>query len=417
MYVSVVFIFLESRDVIGEGCLSLAKILILGGGYGGMMTAVTLQKKLNYNEADVTLVNENSYHYFTTELHMPAAGTLHHDRVRVPISSLIDENKIKFVQGRVTAIHLQKKQVELQDGTTLAYDYLVIALGSAPETFGIPGLLEYSYGIRDINSVRLIRQHIEYMFAKYTMEPERQEYLTFVVGGAGFTGIEFVGELAERLPKLCREYDVDPQLVKLYNIEAAPSALPGFDPELVEYAMERLEQKGVTFLINTPIKECTPDGVILADDRKILAGTVVWTGGVRGNKLVEDSGIETMRGRVKVDEYLRAPGHDNVFVIGDSSLIFNEEDNRPYPPTAQMATQQGQQLAENLVALLRNGNMKKFAYTWRGTIASLGKSDAIGVLKKGKLKGGSAMFMKKVVDNRYLFMVGGLGLLLRKGKL
>ena len=103
--------------------------------------------------------------------------------------------------------------------------------------------------IRSINSVRLIREHIEYQFARYKREPHRTDYLTFVVGGAGFTGIEFVGELADRIPELCKQYDVDPSLVKIYNIEAAPTALPGFDPELVEYAMDVLTKKGVTFRI------------------------------------------------------------------------------------------------------------------------------------------------------------------------
>lgn len=380
-----------------------------------MMTAVTLQKKLHYNEAEVTLVNENSYHYFTTELHIPAAGTGHHERFRVPIQSLLNEQKIRFRKGRVTAIDVTAQQVELADGDKLGYDYLVIALGSAPETFGIPGLLEYAFGIRNINTVRMIRQHIEYMFARFANEPDRPELVTIVVGGAGFTGIEFVGELADRVPELCREYDIDPQLVKIYNVEAAPQALPGFDPELVEYAVQVLENKGVTFLINTPIQECTPEGVILGDGQEIKAGTVVWTGGVRGNTVVENSGIETMRGRVKVDEYLRAPGYDNVFVIGDCSLVFNEE-GRPYPPTAQMATQQGQALGANLVALLRGGSMTPFRYIHRGTIASLGKGEGIGMVGRRKLVGAQAALMKKVVDNRALFLIGGLPLVLKKGK-
>jgi len=393
----------------------VAKILILGGGYGGLITAVTLQKKLHYNEAEVTLVNENSYHYFTTELHIPAAGTGHHERFRVPIKSLLNEQKIRFLQARVTAIDVQAQKVELATGDRLDYDYLVIALGSAPETFGIPGLLEYAFGIRNINTVRMIRQHIEYMFAKFANEPHRPELVTIVVGGAGFTGIEFVGELADRVPELCREYDIDREKVKIYNIEAAPQALPGFDPELVEYAVNVLENKGVTFLINTPIKECTPEGVILADGREIKAATVVWTGGVRGHALVENSGIETMRGRVKVDAYLRAPGFENVFVVGDCSLVFNDE-GRPYPPTAQMATQQGQALGANLVALLRGGAMTPFRYIHRGTIASLGKGEGIGMVGRRKLFGAQAAFMKKIVDNRALFMVGGLSLVLKKGK-
>ncbi|MEW9671934.1 NAD(P)/FAD-dependent oxidoreductase [Ammoniphilus sp. 3BR4] len=393
------------------------KIVILGAGYGGIMTAVRLQKLLNYNEAEVTLVNKHNYHYLTTWLHEPAAGTLHHDNCRIEIDTVIDKNKVNFVQGTVESIQHAERKVTLADGSTLDYDYLVIGLGSEPETFGIQGLKEHAFSIRSINSVRMIKEHIEYMFSKFRNEPERTDYLTFIVGGAGFTGIEFVGELSDRIPELCSEFDVDPSLVKIYNIEAAPTALPGFDPELVEYAMNVLREKGVTFKINTPIKECNPDGVILADGEEIKAGTIVWTGGVRGNSIIEKSGFEVMRGRVKVDDFLHAPGHDNVFVVGDGALIFNEENGRPYPPTAQIAIQQGETLAANLVTLLRGGGeMKKFVPDLKGTVASLGKGEAIGIVGNKKIFGNTAALMKKVIDHRYLYMLGGVGLVLKKSK-
>lgn len=257
---------------------TIPKIVILGAGYGGILTAQRLQKELNYNEADVTLVNRHDYHYFTTHLHMPAAGTDSIENTRVPISKLIDEFKIDLVKSNVQEIRIADKKVVLQDGT-LSYDYLVIALGGEPESFGIPGLGEYAMPIRSINSVRLIRQHIEYQFALYKTDESRTDRLNFVVGGAGFSGIEFVAELADRVPELCKAYDVDPNLVNVYNVEAAPTALPGFDPELVEYAMDVLRKKGVQFKIGVAIKECTPDGVILATGEEIKAATVVWTGG------------------------------------------------------------------------------------------------------------------------------------------
>lgn len=396
--------------------MSVPKIVILGAGYGGLMTAKGLQKELNYNEAEVTLVNQHSYHYITTKLHEPAAGTSHHDHARLSIASVINTKKINFVQDRVTAIKLQEKEVHLENHTEpLSYDYLVIGLGSAPETFGIKGLLENAFFIRNIDSVRMIREHMEYMFARYQNE-KKEELITIVVGGAGFTGIEYVGELVDRMPELCREYDIPLEKVRIINVEAAPTVLPGFDKELVDYAVKYLESKGVEFLINTPIEECTPDSVILKGGKEIKAATVVWTGGVRGNKLVEESGLETMRGRVKVDEYLRAPGHDNVFVVGDSSLVFNE-DERPYPPTAQMATQQGQTLGKNLAALIRGGEMEPFKYMPKGTVASLGRKEAIGVVGDKKMAGGTASFMKKLIDLRWLFLLGGISLVLRKGKL
>lgn len=257
---------------------NIPKIVILGAGYGGIMAAQRLQKELNYNEADVTLVNKHDYHYFTTHLHMPAAGTDSYENARVSISKLIDEFKIDFVKSTVKEIRVQDKKVILEDGT-LSFDYLVIGLGGEPETFGIPGLGEYAFSIRSINSVRVIREHIEHQFALFKQDESKKERLNFIVGGAGFTGIEFVGELSDRVPQLCKQFDVDPQLVHIYNIEAAPTALPGFDPELVEYAMDVLKKKGVTFKLATAIKECTPEGVVLATGEEIKASTVVWTGG------------------------------------------------------------------------------------------------------------------------------------------
>lgn len=393
---------------------SIPKIVILGAGYGGVLTSLRLQKELNYNEADVTLVNKHDYHYITTHLHMPAAGTDNPENARVNISKLIDEFKIDFVKSTVVQIRPQDRKVILEDGT-LSYDYLIIGLGGESETFGIPGLGEYAMNIRSINSVRLIREHIEYQFARFKREPHRTDYLTFVVGGAGFTGIEFIGELADRIPELCKQFDVDPSLVKIVNIEAAPTALPGFDPELVEYAMQVLQKKGVTFRIGTAIKECTPDGVIVGEGEEIKSQTVIWTGGVRGNRLIEEAGFETMRGRVKVDEFLRAPGHDNVYILGDNSLVFNPE-GRPYPPTAQMAMQQGVNCAHNLVASIRNQPLKTYSFSNKGTVASLGKGEAIGIAFGKKYKGRVAAWLKKAIDIRYLFIIGGIPLVLRKGK-
>jgi NADH dehydrogenase len=397
--------------------MSTPKILILGAGYAGMVAALRFQKDLHYNEAEVTLVNKHDYHYITTELHQPAAGTMHHDKARVNILDLIDSKKIDFIKDKVVEIKREEKKVVLEN-IELDYDYLIIGLGSEPETFGIEGLHEHAFSIRSINSVRQIREHIEYQFAKFKNEPERTDYLTFIVGGAGFTGIEFVGELADRIPELCEEFDVDPEIVKLISIEAAPTALPGFDPALVEYAMEILSNKGVDFKINTPIKECTAEGVILATGEEIRTTTVVWTGGVRGNSIVEKSGIETMRGRVKVDEYLRAPGHEDIFVVGDCALIINEEQNRPYPPTAQIAIQHGENIAYNLVALIRNQPklLRRFKPVIKGTVASLGRGEAIGIVGNRKLLGATASFMKKLIDIRYLFIIGGLPLVLKKGR-
>jgi NADH dehydrogenase len=390
------------------------KIVILGAGYGGIVTAQRLQKELHYNEAEVTLVNKHVYHYITTHLHMPAAGTDSVENARVTIDTLIDTKKIQFVKSTITAIRPEQKQVELEDGV-LDYDYLVISVGGEPETFGIPGLSEHAFSIRSINSVRLIREHIDYQFARYKNEVDRPDCLTFVVGGAGFTGVEFAGELADRVPYLCKNFDVDPALVNIINIEAGPTIMPGFDPELVTYAKEVLLKKGITFKLGTAIKECTEDGILTSDGEFIKSQTVVWTGGVRGNSLLAEAGFETMRNRVKVDPYLRAPGHDNIFIIGDCSIVLNNE-GKPYPPTAQITIQEAQACAANLLSLMRNQSLDTFKPNLKGTVASLGKGEAVGVIGKTKITGFWASIMKKVIDLRYLLIIGGIPLVLKKGK-
>ncbi|ASV68465.1 MULTISPECIES: NAD(P)/FAD-dependent oxidoreductase [Cytobacillus] len=396
------------------------KIVILGAGYGGLMTATRLQKQIGANDAEIILVNKNDYHYETTWLHEASAGTLHHDRVRYDISKVIDNGKVEFVKGTAVEIKTDEKKVLLEKGE-LEYDYLVVALGGESETFGIKGLKEYAFSISNINSARQIREHIEYQFATYNTEEVKDDTrLSIVVGGAGFTGIEFLGELGNRIPELCKEYDVPFEKVKIVCVEAAPMVLPGFDPELVEYAVAHLEKKGVQFRIGTAIKEGTPDGIIVAkgedDVEEIKAGTVIWAAGIRGNAIIEKSGFEAMRGRIKVDENLRAPGHDNIFVIGDSSLVINEEINRPYPPTAQIAMQQGELVAKNIAALIQNKELGSFTFDNKGTVCSLGEDDAIGVVFGKKVVGKKASFMKKMVDNRALLMIGGASLVAKKGK-
>lgn len=383
------------------------------------MTVTRLVKKIGINEAEITLVNKHNYHYETTWMHEASAGTLHHDRCRYQIKDVINTSRVNFVQDTVKKIDKEGKKVVLETGE-LSYDYLVVALGSVPETFGISGLKEYAFSIANINSSRQLREHIEYQFATYNTEAEkRPERLMIVVGGAGFTGIEFLGEMGNRIPELCREYDIDRQQVRLICVEAAPSVLPGFEPELVDYAVNYLEGKGVEFKIGTAVKECTPDGIIVGKDdqtEEIKAGTVVWAAGVRGNPIIEESGFENMRGRVKVKPDLRVEGHDDIFVIGDCSLIINEETERPYPPTAQISMQQGETCANNLAALIHGKETETFSFDNKGSVASLGEHDAIGVAFGKKMTGTTASMMKKIIDNRSLFMIGGPGLVLKKGK-
>ncbi|MDS9472781.1 NAD(P)/FAD-dependent oxidoreductase [Sporosarcina pasteurii] len=395
-------------------------ILVLGAGYGGLSTVVRLQKQLGSDQADIVLINKNEYHYESTWLHEASAGTLTPEQVRYDISKVIDAQKVTFIQATVEGIDIKEKLVTSSVGTH-TYDYLVIALGFEGETFGIPGLDKYALSIANVKAARYIREHMEHQFATWSVEKEKDDSrLTIVVGGAGFTGIEFLGELGNRVPEMCEEFDVPFEKVRILCVEAAPMVLPGFDEELVNYAVSQLESKGIEFSIGTPVVEATPEGVKIKKGEDefefIKAGTVVWAAGVRGNRLIEETGIENMRARVKVDKDLRAPGHDDVFIVGDCALMINEEINRPYPPTAQIAMQQGDTCADNIVALLKGEPTTEFVPDLKGSVCSLGSDDAIGVVFGKKLTGKKASFMKKMVDNRALYMIGGVGLTLKKGK-
>jgi NADH dehydrogenase len=397
------------------------RVVVLGAGYAGLMTVTRLQKQLGTNDAEIVLVNKNDYHYETTWLHEASAGTLHHDRVRYDIKGVVNTSKVNFLQASVEDIKVAEKKVVTDQGD-VEYDYLVIGLGAEAETFGIQGLHEHAFTISNVNGARQIRDHIDLQFATYKAEGEiNDERLTIVVGGAGFTGIEFLGELGNRVPELCKEYDIDQKKVRIVCVEAAPMILPGFDPELVKYARAALEKKGVEFSIGTPLKEAREGSVLIAKSEdeieELKAGTIVWAAGVRGSTLIEKSGIENMRARVKVNLDLRAPGHDDIFVLGDCSLMINEETERPYPPTAQIAMQQGETCARNIAALVHGKDqLENFKPDIKGTVCSLGEDDAIGVVYGKKLTGVKASFMKKVIDNRSLFMVGGPSLVFKKGK-
>ncbi|MGM9950111.1 MAG: NAD(P)/FAD-dependent oxidoreductase [Lysinibacillus sp.] len=394
-------------------------ILVLGAGYGGLTTVVNLQKMISADEAEIILINKNDYHYETTWLHEVGAGTISPDKARYPISSVINNN-IRFVQATVEKLDVNSKKVETSAGE-FTYDYLVIGLGFEGETFGITGLKEYALSLTNINTARQVREHIEYQFASWSLDEVKDDSkLTIIVGGAGFTGIEFLGELGNRIPELCKEFDIPQEKVRVLCVEAAPMVLPGFDPQLVEYAKTQLSKKGIEFSIGTPLVEATPEGVKIKKGEDefefIKAGTVVWAAGVRGNSLIETSGIESNRARIAVRKDMRAPGFDDVFVVGDCAFLLNEEAGRPYPPTAQIAMQQAVNIAKNIKHLMKGEDTETFVYDDKGAVCSLGHDDAIGNAMGRKFTGKTASALKKVVDDRALFLVGGVGLTLKKGK-
>jgi NADH:ubiquinone reductase (H+-translocating) len=384
------------------------KIVILGAGYAGLVAALELNKLTTAQEAEIILVNKHEYHTLVTQLHEPASGAKKESDIKISINSILGAKKIKFVKGTVVSIDKEAKEVALEDGK-LSYDYLVVSLGSETEFFGIPGLKEYSFTMKTVNQANRIREHIENCFEQYKTD-KRESLLTFVVGGAGFSGIELVGELADQIPKWSQKHGVPASAIKLINVEAAPMILPGFDEGLVSFAKKSLEDRGVKFVIGCPVVQVEPGKVHLKTGDVIDTDTMIWTGGVRGVQQVIDAGFQTEpRGRAAVDEHMRAVGHDDVWIVGDACYVINPEINRPYPPTAQIATQMGENAAVNIYSTMKHLPLDKFHPVLLGAVASLGRKQAIGTMgKKMKATGWLAYRVKDASKYRYLAKIGAL---------
>lgn len=397
------------------------KVLVLGAGYAGLQTVTKLQKLVSNQDVDVTLINKNDYHYEATWLHEASAGTLNYEDALYPITNVIDRNKVNFVKAEVTKINKDAKTVETSNGV-FEYDILVVALGFESETFGIEGMKEHALQIENINTSRRIAKHIEDKFANYAASIEKDENdLAILVGGAGFTGVELLGELTERIPELCKKYGVDQSKVKITCVEAAPKMLPMFSENLVNYVVKYLEDRGVEFKISTPIVACNEKGFVVKvndEEQTLEANTAIWAAGVRGSKLMEESFDGVKRGRIVVKDDLSIDNYDDIFVIGDCSAVMaGEGDNkRPLPTTAQIAMQQGEHLAKNIKNIFNGEKTEPFVYDDKGTVCSLGSHDGVGVVMGREITGKKAAFMKKVIDTRAIFKIGGIGLAYKKGK-
>lgn len=320
--------------------------------------------------------------------------------VALPLDKILRGKNIDLKIGSVQEVSPDNHQVFLTDGTKLTYDLLVIALGSETAYFGIPGLQEHSFILKSVEDANRLRDHVETCIRNYSKTQDKQ-YATIVVGGDGLTGIELIGEFADLMPQLCRQYGINTQDISLLCVEAAPTILPGFPPELVERAQSSLSARGVEFVTGTPVTKMEQFAVELKNGRTIETKTMVWTGGVQGNSVVANSGIEVNRGRALVSEFLQSTSHKDVFLSGDSAVVIGPE-GRPYPPTAQLAWQMGETVGYNLFAYLTGGVMEEFRAVFSGTLA-LGRKDAIGTIGENKtqLRGLPASLMKESSNIRY----------------
>ncbi|MFD3449461.1 NAD(P)/FAD-dependent oxidoreductase [Microbacteriaceae bacterium 4G12] len=383
-------------------------IVILGAGYGGLLAALNVRKHYNKSEAQVTVINQYPTHQIITELHRLAAGNVSEKAIAMPLEKLFKGQDIDLKIATVESFSVDKKEVKLAGGATLSYDALVVALGSKTAYFGIPGLEENSMVLKSADDANKIFKHVEERIREYA-KTKNEADATILIGGGGLTGVELVGELADIMPKLAKSYGVNPKEIKLLLVEAGPKILPVLPDNLIERATTSLEARGVKFLTGLPVTNVEGNTIDLKDGQKIVANTFVWTGGVQGNPLIGECGLEVNRGRATVNEYLQSTSHEDVFVAGDSAVVFGPE-GRPYPPTAQIAWQMGELIGYNLYAYLEGKAFEEFAPINSGTLASLGRKDAVATIGANsiELKGLPASLMKEASNVRYLSHIKGL---------
>ncbi|MFS0562292.1 NAD(P)/FAD-dependent oxidoreductase [Terribacillus sp. 179-K 1B1 HS] len=383
-------------------------IVILGAGYGGVLAAQTVRKYYSKAQANVTLINKTPTHQIITELHRLAAGSISEQAVAMPVTKLLKGLDVDFKVATVESFNVDKKEVVLEGGSTLSYDALVVGLGSKTAYFGIPGLEENSLVLKSVDDANKVFNQIQDKIKAYAASKNPAD-ATILIGGGGLTGVELVGEIADKLASYCLPLGVDPKEIKLQLVEAGPKILPMLPQHLIDRAQSSLEKRGVEFLLGLPVTNVEGNVVELKDGQKIETNTFVWTGGVQALPMVAESGLETDRGRATVNEYLQSKSHQDVFVVGDSAVYFGE-DGRPWPPTAQIAWQMGELVGYNLFAYLEGKTMESFSPINSGTLASLGRKDAVAFVGANQtpLKGLPATMMKEASNIRYLTHVKGL---------
>lgn len=384
------------------------KIVILGAGYGGVHAAKQLNKKLRNSDVSITLIDKRPYHTLMTELHEVAGARVQPDSVQVRLSRIFARTKIKIVNDVIDKIDFDSQTLRA-DTTSYSYDYLIIGSGAEPAFFGVEGVKENGFTIWSLDEALRIKQHVIEMFEKASIERDakkRKAMLTFVVAGAGFTGIETIGELAEWKYRLCEEHEIDVKEVKLIVVEAMCNILPILSEKLVKKSEKYLKRMKIDVIVDAPIIKVDKNSISLKDGTAIDTNTLIWTCGVQGSEFGASLGL-TMgkRGRVQVNEYMQSMDYKNVYLIGDNAYF--EESGKPLPQIVETAIQTGAAAAYNIAADILGKDKKPFKSNYHGVMVSIGSREAVSNVMNVETSGFAAMGIKHMVNLHYLWGIGG----------
>ncbi|MHC4830858.1 MAG: NAD(P)/FAD-dependent oxidoreductase [Planctomycetota bacterium] len=378
-------------------------VVIVGAGFGGLYAARALKRA----RVRITIIDRRNHHLFQPLLYQVATASLNPSEIAKPIRSILRRQRnAQVLLADAKAIHPTRKIVELTDGE-LSYDFLILATGATHAYFGNDHWRDHAPGLKTVEDALDIRRRVLLAYEAAEREPDataRQALMTFVIVGAGPTGVEMAGALSEIARHTLAEdfRHIDPRQARVVLIEGLDRVLPPFKPELSASAHKQLERLGVTIRLGSRVTAIDADGVSLGEER-IPAHTVVWAAGVAASPLAKTLGVPLDRaGRVVVEESLSVPGQPNVWVIGDLAHV--ESAGKSVPGVAPAAIQMGKHAAANLTRALKGEAQQPFQYRDKGSLATIGRRAAVADLGRFKLSGALAWLAWLFVH--ILFLIG-----------
>lgn len=383
----------------------MTRIAIIGGGFGGIYTAKELLKHLDQDKDSITLINKTNYFLFTPMLHEIATGGISLQHIAEPIRKIIKNKNFEFLEDEATEIDLNKKIVKVKQGAAIAYDYLVVAAGANTNFFNIPGAQEYCYTLKNLHEAFDIRNNIIEQLETAEREQSKDHYLVFAVLGAGPTGVELAGEIIEYAKQIKEDcHKIKDKKITVYLVQRGSKILPMLHDTCIKKTMDELEKKGITVLTNAEVTHVYNDGFEINHKKKIKAGMMIWTSGVRSSKINSKPNIVREKESIVVDEYLRIQGRKKEFGLGDCCVCRDGNNNR-VPWLAQAAVSQAKTCANNIIADMHNTSLQSFVFKPSGLLVSVGQKFAVAEINGFRFKGFFAWWLWRTI---YLFKLVGL---------
>ncbi len=368
--------------------VSLPRIVIIGGGFAGL----SLARTLSGNRFQVVLIDKHNYHTFQPLLYQVATAGLEPDAIAFPIRKIFKKhNNFFFRMAQVKSVDPEKNTINSSIGN-LTYDHLIIATGSKTNYFGIEGMQEQSMAMKTIPEALNLRSLILQNFEKALLTADlakQRSLMSFVIIGAGPTGVELAGALGElKTHVLAKDYpDLDLRKMQIHLIEAAPRVLSPMDPESSAKADKYLKDLDVNIWLDTAVKDVQGNKVFTNKDKVFVTDNIIWTAGVVGAAIDGLDEALTRPNRIEVNEFNQVKGHSNIYAIGDVAQVNSPATPKGHPMLAQVAIQQGKLLAKNITNQTQGKPMKPFKYNDLGSMATIGRNRAVVELPKFKFQG------------------------------